>query len=224
VVFGGNHQMEGRYALVLALVALSFVVQEALPDTEFTRLLVTWLQAATLVAAVRAARASHRYVRLTALLAAVSAAVAAVSFLVGGSVSRITIALATALLVGVAPLVLAAGLVRDVRATLTVSLQTLCGVLAIYLLIGMFFSFTYTVIGELSDRPFFAEISDPDRSDYLYFSYTTLTTTGYGDLTAALDIGRTLAVTEALTGQIYLVTIVALIVSNLGPRRRRPEA
>ncbi len=106
---------------------------------------------------------------------------------------------------------------------MTVSIQTLCGVLAIYLLMGMFFSFVYGVISELSDQPFFAEISDPDRSDFLYFSYTTLTTTGFGDLTAALPVGRTFVVIEALIGEIYLVTIVALIVSNLGPRRRRPE-
>ena len=42
-----------------------------------------------------------------------------------------------------------------------------------------------------------------------------MTTTGYGDLTAAHDLGRSLAITEALIGQIYLVTVVALIVSNL---------
>jgi hypothetical protein len=215
--------LKGRYALVLAVVALSFVVQEAAPDTDGIRLLVTWLQAGTLVAAVRAANAPHRWVRLAALLAALAAVVATVSFLIGGSVGTTTIAMATALLVGVAPVVLAAGLVRDVRATSTVSLQTLCGVLAIYLLMGMFFSFVYAVIDELGDQPFFAELSDPDRSDFLYFSYTTLTTTGFGDLTAALPVGRTFVVIEALIGQIYLVTIVALIVSNLGPRRRRPE-
>ena len=216
--------MKGRYALVLLLVVLSFVVQEALPDTDLTTLLVTWLQAGTLVAAVLAARAPHRLVRAAALLAAVAAVVGTLSLLAGGSVRTNAIAIATALLVGVAPVVLAGGLIRDVRATMTVTLQTLCGVLAIYLLIGMFFSFTYAVVDEISNTPFFSEVSDPDRSDFLYFSYTTLTTTGFGDLTAVPNVGRTLAVTEALMGQIYLVTIVALIVSNLGPRRRRPEA
>jgi Ion channel len=216
--------VKGRYALVLALVVLSFIVQEALPDTELTRLLVTWLQSGTLVAAVLAAQAPHRWVRAAALLAAVAAIVASLSYLAGGSVRTNATAIATALLVGVAPMVLAGGLVRDVRKTMTVSIQTLCGVLAIYLLIGMFFSFAYTVVDELGNTPFFSEISDPNRADFLYFSYTTLTTTGFGDLTAVPNVGRTLAVTEALMGQIYLVTIVALIVSNLGPRRRRPDA
>ena len=217
-------QVKGRYALVLLLVVVSFVVQAAAPDTDATRLVATWLQAATLVAAVQAAGASHRLVRLAALLAALAAVGATLAAVLGGSVKTNTIALATALLVGVAPLVLAAGLIRDLRTTMTVTLQTLSGVLAIYLLLGMFFSFAYSVIDAFSDQPFFAELNDPNRSDFLYFSYTTLTTTGYGDLTAALNFGRTMAVIEALIGQIYLVTIVALIVSNMGPRRRRPEA
>ena len=217
-------RVKGRYALVLLLVVVSFVVQEATPDTDASRLVATWLQAATLVAAVAAASASHRLVRLAVLLAALAAVGATMAAVLGGSVETNTIALATALLVGVAPLVLAAGLIRDLRTTMTVTLQTLSGVLAIYLLIGMFFSFAYSVIDAFSDRPFFAELNDPNRSDFLYFSYTTLTTTGYGDLTAALNLGRTLAVIEALIGGIYLVTIVALIVTNMGPRPRRPEA
>ena len=78
----------------------------------------------------------------------------------------------------------------------------------------MFFSFLYAAVQTLGDEPFFAQIADPDRSDYLYFSYTTLTSTGFGDLTAATNLGRTLTSIEALVGTIYLVTIVALIVSE----------
>ena len=53
---------------------------------------------------------------------------------------------------------------------------------------------------------------------YLYFSYTTLTTVGFGDLTAGTDLGRMLAVVEALMGQLYLVTVVAFIVATRRPR------
>jgi uncharacterized membrane protein len=78
----------------------------------------------------------------------------------------------------------------------------------------MFFSFLFGAVQEI-DGPFFAQVADPSRSDFLYFSYVTVATVGYGDLTAASDLGRMLAVTEGLLGQIYLVTVVALIVSNL---------
>ena len=64
--------------------------------------------------------------------------------------------------------------------------------------------------------------TDPHGIDFLYFSFVTMTTVGYGDLTAAGDLGRMLAVTEALIGQLYLVTVVALVIGNIGQERLRP--
>ena len=63
----------------------------------------------------------------------------------------------------------------------------------------------------------------PTGADILYFSFITLTTTGYGDITAANRIGRTTAMVEAMVGQLYLVTVLALLVSNLGRTRRPAE-
>ena len=58
--------------------------------------------------------------------------------------------------------------------------------------------------------------------DYVYFSFVTLTTVGYGDLTARQDVGRMCSILEALFGQLYLVSVVALLVANMGRSRRRP--
>ena len=74
---------------------------------------------------------------------------------------------------------------------------------------------------DVSDLPFFAGGVNGNQNDFLYYSLATLTTTGYGDFTAAGELGRTFSVLEALFGQIYLVTVVALLVSNL--RRLPPE-
>jgi hypothetical protein len=87
----------------------------------------------------------------------------------------------------------------------------------------MFFAFLFTGIGNAASGPFFAQEVHATSADYQYFSFVTLTTTGYGDLTAAGNLGRSFAVLEALTGQIYLVTIVALLVSNLRGRRSDPD-
>src|SRR2546423_1766087 len=90
-------------------------------------------------------------------------------------------------------------------------------------LLGMFFAFVYGAIDHLGGHPFFAQGDPATASRCLYFSFTTIATVGYGDLTARTNLGHTLAVSEALVGQIYLVTIVSLIVANLG-RRRDPSA
>jgi hypothetical protein len=105
-------------------------------------------------------------------------------------------------------------LVKQFREAGAVTLETMFGVLCLYLLIGLMFAVSYGAIDEVSDTSFFTNGST-QRDDHLYFSYSTLSTVGYGDLTAATNLGRSLAITEALVGQLYLVTVVAVIVSNL---------
>jgi voltage-gated potassium channel Kch len=97
------------------------------------------------------------------------------------------------------------------------------GVLCLYLLAGLLFSVAFVTIDQVSDTPFFASSHAHGRDDFLYFSYTTLTTVGYGDLVAATNLGRSLAITEALVGQLYLVSVVAVIITNLRPAKPRPR-
>jgi len=104
-----------------------------------------------------------------------------------------------------------------------VNQQSVLGALSIYLAIGILFTVVYSVLAHVGDEPFFAQGTDGDGSTRLYFSFVTLATLGYGDYTAASDLGRMLAVVEALIGQLYLVTVVAVLVANLG-RRREPRS
>src|SRR6266576_787314 len=90
------------------------------------------------------------------------------------------------------------------------------GAICIYVLLGMLWAFVYQAMTALGSSQFFAQTSTPTSADDLYFSFVTLTTVGYGDLTPATSLGRSFAVLEALTGQIYLVTIVSVLVSRLG--------
>ena len=97
------------------------------------------------------------------------------------------------------------------------------GVLSFYMLLGMLFAFVYGAIDRFGLQ-FFNGAVPATVSNCLYFSFTTLTTVGYGDLTARTNLGHTLATFEALIGQIYLVTVVSLIVSNLGrPSTRQAD-
>jgi Ion channel len=97
-----------------------------------------------------------------------------------------------------------------------VTVHTMFGVLCIYLLIGSVFALLYGVVADLGTASdFFQQHQATSSRNLLYFSFVTITTVGYGDLVAASDVGRSLAIAEALLGQIYLVTIVAAIVGGL---------
>lgn len=203
-----------RYVVVLILIVVLLIFEMAAPDGDGARLVAVLLQAATLIAAVITSRA-HRWVIRFTIVASTLLVVAAIGAVIGtedlGSDSARLISL---LLVGLVPPAIVVGLVKHFREEQRVTVQTMFGVLCIYLLIGAFFSTAFATIQALSDESFFTTgFGAP--SDFLYFSFATLTTVGYGDLIAATNLGRSLAITEALMGQIYLVTVVALIVANL---------
>jgi hypothetical protein len=105
-----------------------------------------------------------------------------------------------------------------------VNAQSVLGAICVYLLLGMFFASLYGAVAVFGAGPFFAQGTDGTGSTRQYFSYVTLATLGYGDFTPAGTLGRSLAVWEALLGQLYLVTVVALLVGNLGGRRRAAAA
>lgn len=99
--------------------------------------------------------------------------------------------------------------------------RTLYGALCVYLLIGLAFSFFYQALDHADDSAF-EGLAHDDRSGYGYYSFVTLTTTGYGDIVPTSQESRSLAVFEVVIGQIFLVVIVARVVSMLG--RERPAS
>jgi Ion channel len=212
---------EHGYGVVLLLVLAFAAFQVAAPETDWSRFVGIGFGAATLATAVWAARAQRRFVRVVAGATVLVALGALVVLIVTGDVSQAPAALVNALLILFAPAVIGAGLMRDVRIEGEVTVSTLSGVLAIYLLLGMAFALFGNAATAIEDSPYFSGEPDPALSDLIYFSYVTLTTTGYGDLSPVSDMARTLAVAEGLIGQIYLVTVVALIVTNLRPRAAR---
>jgi hypothetical protein len=210
---------EHRYGLVLLLILCSLVFQLAASDQDWARLVVVALQGATLVLALYASQARRSIARLATVVVALAVLGSAAALIGFGEFGATGGRIVSVLLIALAPLAIATGVVRGVRTEGAVTLHTMFGVLCIYLLIGMLFSYAYALVGDAQSEPFFGSGIAPDISDYLYFSFATMTTVGYGDLAAATDLGRSVAITEALTGQIYLVTVVAVIVGSLSRRR-----
>src|SRR3954447_12561003 len=207
-----------RYALLLATVFTSFAIEGIASPAVWEQVLVASLLGATLLLALWVVGAKPVLLRAAALAVAavlVVSVVEAANGTVDGRATRIV----NGLLVALAPPAIMIGVVRLVRATQAVTLEAVFGVLSVYVLLGMFFAFVYGAIDHLGGHPFFAQGDPATASRCLYFSFTTIATVGYGALTPRTNLGHTLAVSEALVGQVFLVTIVSLIVANLGLRK-----
>jgi Ion channel len=104
-------------------------------------------------------------------------------------------------------------IVRRVLTFGTVTLQSIFGAFSAYLIVGLMFASFFAAIYHFSGDHFFANNQPGNTQTFQYFSFTTLTTLGYGDFTALENSGRAVAVMEALTGQIFLATLVARLVA-----------
>jgi hypothetical protein len=207
----------GRYGLLLLAAVLSLIVQGVVSPTALQQVIVTALAGAILLLALRSARLSPRVIQIASALAIAAFVVSIVRATAGGIGDGAARSM-NAALIALGPPAIVVGLIRDLRETGSVRVQSLFGVLSLYMLIGMAFGFVYGAIDYFGGDPFFAAGQSATVSNCLYFSFITLSTVGYGDFVARTDLGHTLAVFEALIGQIYLVTVVSLIVTNL----RRP--
>jgi hypothetical protein len=207
----------GPYGWLLASLVASLAVQGALAPSSLQRVVVSILLGANLLLAVVVADVKRSLRRLAVAIAVTGVAVnvlrAATELLGEGEVRAMN-----ALVVLLGPPMIALGVLRNLRASRAVRLEAVSGVLSLYIMIGLFFAFVYGAIEEAGGEPFFAGGAPATVANCVYFSFVTLATVGYGDLTAAGNLGHTLCVFEALIGQIYLVTVVSLIVSNLGRR------
>jgi hypothetical protein len=209
------------FGLVLVLLILSYFVIAAAGDGDTGRIVSIVIFAATTWLALRAAQVKRRILRLALALIPLATILAIVLMLVGSEeTASIVGKVLTILLVVVAPVAILRRLVEHP----VISLNTFYGAVCVYLLIAMFFATAYGLVALISEEQFFAQLTvtpqDTPAVDYLYFSFVTITTTGYGDFTAATSIGRMTAVLEAIFGQLYLITVVALVVQNLGQQSR----
>ena len=204
-----------RYGWVLVLLSITFVFMAVGSPDAWARVVTVALQGLTLLAALVASRAGRRISRIAALVVTIAWLSSILSIAVSDSHTPTGVFFAlNVLLVGATPVVIAQALYRRGM----VDVHTVLGAICIYVLIGMMFAFGYAAINELGSTSFFAQTSHAGLPDFLYFSFVTLTTVGYGDLTAATNLGRAVAVTEALAGQLYLVTIIAVLVSRMASR------
>jgi hypothetical protein len=208
------------YGLVLLTIVGTYVLAVTVAE-RWAATVVVSVQIGTVWLALRTSRARWG-LRVVADVLLAAAALGAVGELFTGRDSDLKpfVFLAASLLYVVAPV----SIVRHIAYRREVDQETMLGALAAYLLIGMAFAFAYRSLGAIESAPFFGADGEGTLSDDLFFSFVTLTTTGYGNLVPAGNPGQSLAVAEALVGQLFLVTAVGKLVTAWRPRAWRQSS
>jgi len=207
-----------RYGLLFLLILVALVLSAA--NTTWLKIAAVLVQGGVVLFAFLAARVGRRAWRVAIVLVPL-AVILGIAGRFGDSRPAEAVAAIINLVLPAAAIV---ALGRRIVVEPFVSRRTIIGLLCVYLLIGMTFAATYITIAVVSDEPFFVQTDHAQPVDFTYFSLVTLATVGYGDFTAANPMPRMLAAIEGLTGQLYLVTVVAVAVSRVRTRRdRSPE-
>ena len=201
------------YGSVLALVFATFVFAAAAPTESWAQSVLILLQTATLCMALWTSGLGRLAFLASAGLAVIAVA-AVIASLIGGDSWDGAIGLLQALILIATCGVIAFGVVDQG----SVNAQSVLGAVSIYLLLGMFFTMVYGAVAALGSGDLFTQGTDGTLATRLYYSYVTMTTVGYGDYTTSGNLAHAVSITEALTGQLYLVIVLAVLVSRLAPR------
>jgi hypothetical protein len=203
----------GRYGYALALILADYLLLSAVGGTIVGRVLTYLVLACTLLVTLLTARSPRLWIALALALIGLSLLIV-VSEAFIQSLSGylgLTSGLGVCLLLAT-PVVI----VRDIIKMRLVSVHTLMAAMCLYLLVGIIFALLYDSVGSVTPGGFFGMPSLGTITNALFFSFTTLTTVGYGNLVPATPFGQSLAVVEAVLGQIYLIVVVARLVSLWG--------
>jgi Ion channel len=204
-----------RFGVALVLIALAVAVDFSPITAGWAGVLSVALGTATLVFVLTASDANPVVVRALRVIAIAAVVLAATSVLSGdGHRAPEFVFVIGATLAFVVPIVIARRLLREP----VISVHTVLGGLCLYLLLGLLFAYVFAFVNAEAG-PFFVQAGASRLADFVYFSYITMATVGYGDLAPGSDLARMLAVADGITGQLFLVTVVAFLLGNIGTRR-----
>ena len=216
----GRRESGGRYGLLL-LVLIGTYLFSAFSGAHLTTEVQIGLFVVVLLLGMRSSPLPGRWPLVISAVAVAGSAGALAAALSGTPAGQGAAELWKALVL----LMTAVVVIRRVLAKPTVTIQSLYGAISAYMIVGLMFAACYAAIQLVDSQPFFADNQPTSTQTLQYFSFTTLTTLGYGDFTAARNGGRSIAVLEAMAGQVFLATLVTRLVSayQRPTPRIRPE-
>jgi lysylphosphatidylglycerol synthetase-like protein (DUF2156 family) len=211
----GAENATDEYGRIFVLLLGVFFFTMFTTDTRWLRILVALAVVAVFLGTLRATGVTERRMRQAIWISMALGIAALVAGFSDTRQARSAVSFAAAVGLGVCVLLL----VRRIFETERIRLREVVAGLTAYTLIALGFSFLYAGAAYVTDSDFFNNGIAGDGSDFAYFSVVTVTTLGYGDLSPATDVGRSLVILETLLGQIFLVVLVAFLVGMLGKAR-----
>jgi hypothetical protein len=211
-----SREAQHRYGAVFLLVMTLALFEVLAPTGDWPRAVEVALAGGALTVAVATSRESRTVRRGRAVIVGSFAVLFVVGIAAGLFDAAATFVVVTLLVAGI-PVALTGGLVRLIREA-GVTLQVVAGALAIYLVVGLLFASIIGFVATVENGAYFTQGRSVTNGERVYYSFTVLTTTGFGDYTAAQPFGHALAVLEMLTGQLYLVTVIGIVVGNFAGR------
>jgi Ion channel len=206
---------EDAYGLLLVDIVLTFLVFAQIDPARWSRLVLAPAIGSMLLLSLYASRARPRLMRGALIGVGVALVIVLLEAIFDSDIFAGSTYVIYSLLLVISPVVIINRILRHPEVTVSTILGAVCA----YLLIGMVFGLLYATIDRIDSRPFFEGRPVVDQFDFFYFSYASLTTVGFGDFVSRGDLGRGLSVLEAALGQVFLVTLVARLVSLFGQRR-----
>jgi voltage-gated potassium channel len=206
------------YGLLLALLMITYVLIALLQRSPWQRFFISLALGVVVLLALHTSHVRARGFRLGVVIVSIIELSTLVQALVGREGNDGS-GYVMFVLVLIAPVVVLSRILRHE----VIGAETIMGALCVYVLLGIAFAGIYAGINDFERIGFFAQQGPKTNVDFLYFSFITQTTVGYGDLTPGTDAGRVVVTFEALIGQVFLVTLVARLVSMYGMARRRDD-
>ena len=216
-----ERQAQFRYGVVFLILLILLVFEIAAPDADWARAINIALAGAALSVTVATSRERGEVRRRRAVIVGAVALVIVIAVASGLFSASVTFLVFTFVLAAI-PVGLIGGLSRLIRDH-GVTIQAVAGALAVYLVVGLLFAAAIAFVGAVESGSYFKQAASVPNGVRVYYSFTVLTTTGFGDYTAAHPVGHALAVLEMLTGQLYLVTVIGIVVGNFAGRRARTD-
>jgi diacylglycerol kinase len=206
-----RNTLEGRFLSLLAAILVYLAIGPVLDKTKEFKFFLDIFFSIILLAGIFAVSQKKRSTIIAFTFAIPSLVTVWLRELTGGIALEITSSVLTTLFFGYAVIVLLAFILNSTRVTHNVIYAALIG----YLIMGLMWASIYSLIDTITPGSFKALQSSIDnpRLIYLYFSYVTLTTLGYGDISPLTAPAYSFSILEAIIGQIYLTVLIARLVA-----------